>query len=82
MTEKEQTASEIIPVILGNIQKLMAKKGIANYEDLLTQCGYSAEYSALFEDSKKFNPTIKMLETMAKVLAVRVKDLADPDLQD
>ena len=82
MSEKEQVVAEITPVILGNIRKLMAKKAIAGYGELLTQCGYSAEYGAVLEDPKKFNSTVKMLEDLSRGLGVSVKDLFDPDLRD
>ena len=82
MSEKEQVVAEIVPVILGNIRKLMAKKAIADYGELLTQCGYTADYGVMLEDPKKFNPTIKMLEDMSRVLGVSIKDLVDPDYRD
>lgn len=62
-----------------NVRNLLIARGM-NYQQLCEIAKCSKSYAMLLKDPEKFNPTLDVLDKLAKALKVRVRDLINPEL--
>ena len=62
-----------------NVRNLLMAKGMT-YQKLCEIAGFSQSYTTLMKNPDKFNPTLDVIDALARALKVRPRDLINPRL--
>ncbi|MFQ8921927.1 MAG: helix-turn-helix domain-containing protein [Clostridium paraputrificum] len=68
-------------MLAGNVKYLRKKKGYT-FRALASKCNISTRSIKAIEDGITINPTIKIVDSLAKGFEVTIDDLIHKDLQD
>ncbi|MGM9809054.1 MAG: helix-turn-helix domain-containing protein [Bacilli bacterium] len=79
MIELDSNKIDCVSVIVRNIKILLTQRGWG-YSDLVSKANLSPAYPQLMRNPEKFNPTIKILEKIARTFNITVTELINPNM--